>query len=183
MPVPAPLAAPLLGGTVTQNPYAGTATVAPWAATATQLPWGGTAAAVPYGGTITAGTPGVYQATYGSVYPGTGDMGVQSDLTAITGNDEYYYLALTYNGAALNLTGYTVKAYLKATRLTPDADAVVYLSGSGLTITSVANGLVTWVIPHVNLPNPSTLWYRVDVVDASNEVFTVLYGNLQVQPA
>ena len=51
-------------------------------------------------------------------------MGVQSDLTAIVGNDEYYYLALTYNGAALNLTGYTVKAYLKATRLTPDADAV-----------------------------------------------------------
>ena len=134
--------------------------------TVTPAPWGGSVTIYPYAGTISGGV-----------------VGVQSDLQAVVGNDAYFYLAITYNGAALNLTGYTLKAYQKASRLTPDSEAQVYTTSSGLTVTNVAGGLVTWVIPHANLDNPTTLWYRVDVIDSSNEVFTCLYGNLQVLPA
>jgi hypothetical protein len=134
--------------------------------TITQLPRGGSVTIYPYAGTITGGI-----------------VGVQSDIQAIVNNDIYLYLALTYNGAALNLTGYTLKAVLKATRNTPDSEGITFAIGTGLTVTSTAGGLVTWDIPHADLPDASGLWYRVDVIDASAEVFTSLFGNFTVLPA
>jgi hypothetical protein len=137
------------------------------AGTVTSPAWGGTATpAASWAGIVTGGV-----------------MGVQLDQAAIVGNDTVYQMQILYNGVPLNLAGYTLKAYLKATRLTPDADAVVYQSGSGITITSAALGQFTLTVPHANLPNPSTLWYRVDVIDGSGNITTAIYGNFGVLPA
>jgi hypothetical protein len=164
-----PLEGSLLGGTVTTISYAGTITPGS------------------YSGSITPGAGSLYQYVYGSVYTGGGAMALQSDISGadavIVSNTAYFYLTITYNGEPLNLTGYTPKAYLKATRLTPDTDAEVFTTSSGLTVTSTAGGTITWVVPPAVLATPSTLWYRVDVIDSASEVFTCLYGNFVVQPA
>jgi hypothetical protein len=164
--VAVPLSDPLLGGTITQIPYGGTVTQPAYGGSVAVALSGGTVTTIPYAGTITGGI-----------------VGVQSDIQAIVNNDVYLYLTITYNGAPLNLTGYTLKAYLKATRTTPDSEATVFTTSSGLTVTDAATGSVTWDIPHADLPDATNLWYRFDVIDASSEVFTSLYGNFTVLPA
>ena len=158
--------ASLLGGTVTQIPWGGTATPALWGGTVTSAQWGGTVTAAAWAGTITGGP-----------------VVVQIDQTAVVNNDSVYAVQVTYNGSPLNLTGYTLKAYLKASRLTPDSEAVLFQSGSGITITSAALGELNLDIPHADLPSPTFQWYRIDVIDSSGNITTAIYGNLSVLPA
>lgn len=110
-------------------------------------------------------------------------MAVQQDLVAITGNDEVYNLAITYQGAPLPLAGYTLTAYLKASRTAADSTATLFTVGAGLTITDSVNGKVTLAIGHAALPNPRTMWWRIDLADGSGNVTTAIYGNVQVLPA
>jgi hypothetical protein len=112
-------------------------------------------------------------------------MSLRSDLSAIAGNDLLFQFALTYNGIPLNLTGYTLKAYLKASATTPDALAMVFGSGTGLTITDAATAQFTWTIPHADaaIAAPGALWYRVDVIDASSDAATAMYGALNLTAA
>ena len=112
-------------------------------------------------------------------------MSLRFDLAGIVNNDLEFEFALTYSGIPLNLTGYTLKAYLKASATTPDALASVFQSGTGLTITNAPDGEFTWAIPHADaaLAAPGALWYRVDVIDSSSDVATAMYGALNLAAA
>jgi hypothetical protein len=166
VPPPAPpLDENLLGGTVTLPLWGGTVTLPPWGGTVTQSLWGGTVTPPPWGGTVTGGV-----------------VGVQSDLLVIVADDELIGFQVTYQGAPLNLTGYTLTLYLKANRYQANSAAVAtYTIGSGLTITNAANGQFTLDIPKAQLPIPAAQWYRCDVIDGSGNVTTALFGNVTVQ--
>ena len=112
-------------------------------------------------------------------------MSLRADLSAVAGNDLLFEFALTYNSIPLNLSGYTLKAYLKALATTPDALASVFTSSAGLTITNASSGEFTWAIPHadVALAAPGALWYRVDVIDSGSDVATAMYGALNLTAA
>jgi hypothetical protein len=112
-------------------------------------------------------------------------MSLRYDLDGVAGNDLEFEFALTYNGIPLNLTGYTLKVYLKASATTPDALASVFQSGTGLTITDATVAEFTWAIPRadVAIPAPGALWYRVDVIDSSSDVATAMYGALNLAAA
>jgi hypothetical protein len=131
--------------------------------------YGGTVSIPSYAGIVTRGGP---------VLP------VQSNITGqIVNNDVYSNFAITYAGAPLNLTNYTVKVILKGTRNNTDASGVTFTAGTGITITNAAGGLFTLAVPHADLPLPNMMWYRVDLIDLTSEVFTPLYGNFQVLAA
>jgi len=112
-------------------------------------------------------------------------MSLRSDLSGIAANDLLFAFALTYAGVPLNITGYTLKAYLKASATTPDALASVFLSGTGLTVTSASTGEFTWAIPaaDVSIAAPGALWYRVDVIDTASHVATAMLGALTLAAA
>jgi hypothetical protein len=112
-------------------------------------------------------------------------MSLRSDLSGIVNNDLEFQFSLTYSGIPLNLSGYTLTAYLKASAVTPDALASVFTSASGLTVTSGPDGQFTWAIPaaDVSIAAPGALWYRVDVTDAGSNVATAMYGALNLAAA
>jgi hypothetical protein len=112
-------------------------------------------------------------------------MSLRFDLSGIAGNDLEFEFSLTYAGIPLNLSGYTLTAYLKASATAPDALASVFTSGSGLTVTSAPDGQFTWAIPRADaaIAAPGALWYRVDVTDSSSDVVTAMYGALNLTAA
>ena len=112
-------------------------------------------------------------------------MSQRFDLSGIAGNDLAFNLALTSAGVPLNLSGLTLTAYLKVSAVTPDATATVFTVSSGLTVTDTAGGLVTWAIPHADVPatdGPGALWYRVDVT-STGVTQTAMYGALNLTAA
>src|SRR5690348_577466 len=108
-------------------------------------------------------------------------MSLQIPLTAIQGNDNNYFLDVTFNGDPLNLNNYTPHAYLKATQTTSDGSAIVYNIGSGLAWVNQALGKLKLTIPHANVATAGTQWWRLDIVDASNNVATVFYGPVTIK--
>ena len=113
-------------------------------------------------------------------------MSLRFDLSGyVAGNDILVEFNLTYAGIPLNVTGYTLKAYLKAASTTPDALATVYQSGTGLTIVDASIGEFTWEIPVAvtSISAPGALWYRVDVLDSSSHPATAMYGALNLTAA
>ena len=84
------------------------------------------------------------------------------------------------DGNLFNLTGYTTSFVLKASATATD--------GSGTTITpsvtSAAHGEGTVTIPGTDIATaPSTLWYRLDVIDGSSNHVTALMGRFSVLSA
>lgn len=112
-------------------------------------------------------------------------MTVRNDLTGIAGRDLIFDIALTLDGSPLNLAGVTVTIYLKASQVTPDTLGVMFTLGSGFTITSAADGQLTWTIPAADVPltaAPGALWYRVDVA-TTGDPQPAMYGALNLTPA
>lgn len=112
-------------------------------------------------------------------------MSLRQDLSGIAGNDLDFEFALTYNSIPLNLSGYTLEVYLKASATTPDALATVFTITSGLTVTDAAMAQFTWAIPRADtaIAAPGSLWYRVDVIDSSSQAATAMYGALALTAA
>jgi hypothetical protein len=112
-------------------------------------------------------------------------MSLRFDLSGVAGNDLEFEFALTYNGIPLNLSGYMLAVYLKASATTPDALASVFGSGTGLTITDASVAQFTWAIPRADtaLAAPGSLWYRVDVTDPDSNVATAMFGALNLAAA
>lgn len=108
-------------------------------------------------------------------------MSLYMPLLALTNNDATYKLNVMLNQKPLNLAGYTIKAYLKATAATPDASAITYTVGSGITVTNSVLGQLTLTIPHTNLTTPGVQWWRLDLTDGSGLVSSVFYGPLTIK--
>jgi hypothetical protein len=140
--------------------------------------FGGSAqAAVPYGGTATN-----QLGTATAVYGGWNDknMATAQNLVALQGNDTTFILNLTQYNQPLNLASLTVKLYVKANEQALDSSATVYTVGSGLTVIQALAGEVSWKLPHAAATSATTQWWRADVIDASLNVSTCLYGNLYI---
>jgi len=108
-------------------------------------------------------------------------MSLQIPITALVGNDNNYYLDVTFNGDPLNLTGYTPHAYQKATQATSDGSALVYDIGSGLTWVNMALGKLKLTIPRANVTAAGIQWWKLNIVDGSGNVSTVMYGPMTVK--
>ena len=110
-------------------------------------------------------------------------MSLQVNLSAVQANDLLLNVAVTYQGAPLDLAGYTPAAYLKASAATPDDDATVFAIGTGLTYTYETYGQFAWAIPRADVATAGTLWYRIDVEDGGGLIATALYGTLSLVAA
>ena len=108
-------------------------------------------------------------------------MSLYLPLFALQNNDTSYYFNITFNGKILNLTPYTVKAYQKSSAAALDSSGTTYTVGSGLTMISAALGQVKLVIPHGNVATPGIQWWRLDIIDGSSSVYTVMYGSLTIK--
>jgi hypothetical protein len=98
-------------------------------------------------------------------------MSLRFDLYGVSGFDQLFDFALTYASVPLNLAGYTLALYLKASATTPDELATMYGEGAGLTITAASSGQFSWAAPASDLAiaAPGALWYRVDVINGEIE--------------
>jgi hypothetical protein len=108
-------------------------------------------------------------------------MSLQLPLIALTGNDNNYYLDVTFNGDPFNLTGYTPHVYVKATAAALDNTATIYNIGAGLAWVTQGLGKLKLTIPHTDVTVQATKWWRLDIVDGSGNVSTVFYGPLTIK--
>lgn len=109
-------------------------------------------------------------------------MSEQQNLSAVAGNDILWHVTLTYNGEPLP-AGSTPTAYLKALATTPDEDAIVFTIGDGLTWTFESFGKLDWVIPRADTVPAGSLWYRIDVENASEAIGSALLGTVTLMAA
>jgi len=112
-------------------------------------------------------------------------MSLRFDLAGVAGFDQEFQFSLTYAAVPLNLTGCTVTLILKASAVTPDTLGVTYGTGTGLTMTSAADGQFTWDAPaaDVAVDAPGSLWYRVDVASGDSGPQPAMYGALALAAA
>jgi hypothetical protein len=98
----------------------------------------------------------------------------------IAGDDLEFAVALTYQGAALDLgTVTTVTTVLKQSALAADSTGKTYTIGAGLTVTDSAGGLLTWNVPRADVG--FNRWYRIYVTDTLSRDGTALAGRLSLQ--
>lgn len=110
-------------------------------------------------------------------------MSLYWPLAAIQNNDANFYVNITLNGTALDLTSYTPKVVLKATQQSADVSGTTFTIGSGLTWVAQKLGKLKLTIPHASLATAGTLWWRLDLVDGNGAIFTALYGPVTVKAA
>lgn len=106
-------------------------------------------------------------------------MSTLAGLAAVAGDDLEFTLALAYDGAPLDLTGYTVTAVIKPRATSPDSDGTSY----ALTVTDAASGACTWTVPHADTTVPGSRAYHVRVSDSQGRVATAVYGTLTLAAA
>jgi hypothetical protein len=109
-------------------------------------------------------------------------MPSMQNLQTDANNDTTFALQITQSGNPMNLTGYTLRLYVKASQQALDSSATVYAIGSGLTLTEISGGEFTFVLPRTAATVPGTYWWRIDIVDGNGNVGTALYGNLYILP-
>jgi len=112
-------------------------------------------------------------------------MSLRFDLQGVAGFDQEFSFSLTYAGIPLNLTGYTLSLYLKASATTPDVLAKVYGQGTGLTVMNASLGQFSWDAPAADIviDAPGALWYRVDVTGSGSTPQPAMYGALNLAAA
>lgn len=111
----------------------------------------------------------------------TGGTMQQASLTLSEFNDMTINIAVTNNGSPFNLTSYNLNLLLKSQAGVPDSSALVFSSTGGspaITITNAAQGLATAQLPNVDLDAETYTFYRLDVVNASSQQQTTVYGNI-----
>lgn len=159
----AALTLPNLGGGLTPQTKNAVLTLANLNATLAVVSLGATLAVVSLNAVISEGT--MQQAT----------------LTLSEFNDMTINIAVTNNGVAYNLTSQNLNLLLKSAAGVPDNQALVFSSSGGspaITITNAAGGLATAQIPNASLNSEAYTFYRLDVVNASLQQQTTVYGSI-----
>jgi hypothetical protein len=113
-------------------------------------------------------------------------LSVRSDLSGTAGFGQQFQFALTYAGIPLNVSCYILSVVLKASMTTEDALGTTYAEGTGLTVTSAADGQFTWDLPAADtaaFSAPGALWYRVDVTGSESVPAPAMYGALWLAAA
>jgi hypothetical protein len=105
-------------------------------------------------------------------------MSLQIDLSAVVNNDLEFSGQATYAGAAFNLTGMTLTAYLKASRTATDESGTEFTP----TIATGTQGDFTWVVPHADNDTAGSFWYRIDL-NNSGDIATIFFGTFTVNAA
>lgn len=151
--------------------------------------YGGTATiASTLGGTVSTGAPlgGSLTVTVNTL-SGTAveDTMQEVDIILNSFNDMNVAFALTSSGSPLNLTGTTVNLYLKPNRgMTDGSNGVVKLSSSGaspaINITNATGGLCTALISATIITPGAFSFYRVDIVNSSNQTSTAIFGTVAI---
>lgn len=103
----------------------------------------------------------------------------QASLTLSEFNDMTINIAVTNNGSPYNLTSQNLNLLLKSQAGVPDSQALVFSSTGGspaITITNAAQGLATAQLPNTSLNSETYGFYRLDVVNASSQQQTTVYG-------
>lgn len=109
--------------------------------------------------------------------PGMAAAGKISALGGVAGDDLTFGIAVSYDGAPLDLTGYTVTAVIKPRPTSADSDGTAY------TLTGASDGTCEWDIPHaVTVPAGTRAWH-VRVTDSEGRVATAAYGTLTLAAA
>jgi hypothetical protein len=166
---------------LTENSFGGTLTVPSFGAALTLANLGGSLTPVSPSATCTI--PG-YGATLSLANLGavlTGGTMQQATLTLSEFNDMTINIAVTNNGVAFNLTGYNLNLLLKSAAGVPDSSALTFSSSGGspaITITSPSGGLAVAQLPNVDLDAETYSFYRLDVVNASSQQQTTVYGSI-----
>jgi hypothetical protein len=109
----------------------------------------------------------------------TGGTMQQASLTLSEFNDMTINIAVTNNGSPYNLTSQNLNLLLKSQAGVPDNQALVFSSSGGspaITITNASQGLATAQLPNVDLDAETYNFYRLDVVNASSQQQTTVYG-------
>jgi hypothetical protein len=111
-------------------------------------------------------------------------MSLLLPLSVDVNHDITWNFGVTIDGAALDLTPYTVKTLIKASATTDDSKALHTYSSpsSGVMVTNAPQGLVSWTVPNADVPVAGIFWYRLDIV-AGLLKYDVFYGPLTVQAA
>ena len=112
------------------------------------------------------------------------------NLEMYRGNTFSFNLSITSDvGVPTNLVGASLRMTVKRDPKDLDAAAVFTRTiGSGITVTNASQGLATVSLsPSNTLTLPATvpalsLFYDIQLTDASANVYTVAYGRLNVKP-
>lgn len=112
-------------------------------------------------------------------------MATQQAITLNENNDENVIVTITTNqpsvGTALDLTGKSIEAYLKAGAATPDTDGSTWKGSTTLgtvVVNDAAGGVAELLIPAASITTSMT-WWRVDVI-ASGKRKTAVFGPVTV---
>lgn len=165
----ATLVSPLYNGTASNNLYDGTIS---------QFTYNGTADVEPvYNGIATMAT----------VFDGTTEGFIMQTQNVTLGefNDELVNVAIKDSGgSAVNLTGKTLKAYLKTAAGVSDSDpsTIVLASGGAINWVSQSGGTAQVAIAHADISDLSVGFWRVDVVDGSGNQNTAIQGTVTITP-
>jgi hypothetical protein len=170
----------LYGGTLAEGNYGGGLVSANTGGTATLSAntLGGTISPPALGGTLTS-------TAFGGGAVGWTMQEVDQNFPEF--NDLTLNVALTSNGSALNLTGYTVKMLMKPNAGVLDSDGrnIILSSGGGspaITITNAAGGLCNIAIANADVQDQTHTFYRIDAVDGSGHINTCIFGTITYTP-
>lgn len=183
----------LYGGIATETNILGGIPVADFAdavATVTTVDGAATRVSPVYGGTATDANVLGGTVTDANLFGGTwmGFTMQAQNITVGEFNDELIDVSVTSGGSAFNLTGYTLKVYLKTASGIDDADpSTVVLSSTGgspaITVVSAPAGTIQIRIAHADLTDATNIgFWRLDVIDGSGNQNTAVYGTVTVIP-
>lgn len=110
-------------------------------------------------------------------------MSLQVPLFTVVNNDAVFYPNVTLNGSALDLTGFTPTAYLKSAATVADDTGLSYTIDSGISVINPSLGQLEWDIPHADLATAAIMWWRLDLMDGSGNIFTSMYGPFTIKAA
>jgi hypothetical protein len=166
---------------LTGNDFGGMLTTPAFGAALTLPVFGGNLLPVSPGATCTIADYGATLSVAGLGAVITGGTMQQATLTLSEFNDMTIDIAVTNNGSPFDLTDYNLNLLLKSAAGVPDDTALTFSSSGGspaITITSASAGLAVAQLPNVDLDSESYTFYRLDVVNASSQQQTTVYGSI-----
>jgi hypothetical protein len=169
------------GAVLTENDFGGTLTTPGFGAALTLPGFGGLLTTVSPSATCTIADYGATLSIAGFGAVITGGTMQQASLTLSEFNDMTIDIAVTNNGVAFNLTGYNLNLLLKSQAGVPDDTALTFSSSGGspaITVTSPTGGLAVAQLPNADLDAETYTFYRLDVVNASSQQQTTVYGSI-----